>query len=216
MSDCCSPSGYRRVFSEDRARASARRYQRRGLDAMSRDIVELLRRRGAAGRTVLEVGSGVGAIEIELLRAGAASAVSVELTPTYENVAASLLRETGFTGRVERRIMDFAEQDAEVGSADFVVLNRVICCYPHMPRLAGAAARHTDAVLVMSFPKRTWWTRLLIGMANYALRLSRQQFQIFVHPPDQVRAAAEREGLRTWHHHRGVFWQVLAMERPLD
>jgi magnesium-protoporphyrin O-methyltransferase len=213
MGDCCSPSAYRRIFSEDRAQANARRYRRRGLDAVSRSIVELLRGRGADGRTVLEVGGGIGAIEIELLRAGAAGAVSVELTPTYEGVAASLLRETGFAGRVERRVMDFAERDEEVAPADFVVLNRVICCYPDMPRLAGAAARHTGAVLVMSFPRRTWWTRLLIGIANVAFRVTRQGFRVFVHEPDRVRATAEREGLRPWHDHRGVFWQVVAFER---
>lgn len=28
-----------------------------------------------------------------------------------------------------------------------VVMNRVICCYPDMPRLTGAAANHTREVL---------------------------------------------------------------------
>src|SRR5215467_6355561 len=109
MSDCCSPKGYRQIFSERNARSDARRYRRRGLDEVSRIIVGLARDRGVADRTLLEVGGGVGAIEIELLKAGLSRAVSVELTPTYEEEASALLREHGFQDRVERRLLDFAQ-----------------------------------------------------------------------------------------------------------
>ena len=49
--------------------------------------------------------------------------------------------------------MDFAEAALEVAAADIVILNRVVCCYPDMPKLVGAAADHTREVLVLSFPK---------------------------------------------------------------
>src|SRR5436309_12134036 len=87
MSDCCSPKGYRSIFSEKRAHAQARRYRRRGLDRTSRRIAELLKQQGIAGRTLLEVGGGIGAIQIELLRAGITRAVNIELSPTYEEAA---------------------------------------------------------------------------------------------------------------------------------
>src|SRR5256885_518357 len=144
MRGCCSPKGYKWVFSERSARAEARRYRRKGLDGTSRRIVDFLKGQGLEGRTVLEVGGGIGAIQIELLKAGASRALSVELTPTYEEAAGALLREAGLTDRVERRVMDFAEAASEVDGADIVVLNRVICCYPDMPKLAGAAAGHAD------------------------------------------------------------------------
>ena len=143
MSDCCSPKGYRSIFSEKRAHAEARRYRHHGLDRTSRRIAELLKERGIVGRTLLEVGGGIGAIQIELLRAGISRAVNIELTPTYEEAAQALLREAGLEDRVERRVMDFAEATGEVEAADIVVMNRVICCYPDMPKLAGSAADHT-------------------------------------------------------------------------
>ena len=130
MSNCCSPKGYRWVFSERSAQAEARRYRRRGLDATSRRIVDFLRTQGVEGSTVLEVGGGIGGIQIELLKAGAARAVSIELTPTYEDAASDLLNEAGLTDRVERRVMDFAQAASQVESADVVIMNRVICCYP--------------------------------------------------------------------------------------
>src|SRR5439155_27073391 len=108
MTDCCTPKGYRWVFSERSARAEAKRYRRKGLDVTSRRIFDFVKKQGVEDRTVLEVGGGIGAIQIELLKAGAAHAVSVELTPTYEEAATDLLREMGLEERVERRIMDFA------------------------------------------------------------------------------------------------------------
>jgi magnesium-protoporphyrin O-methyltransferase len=71
VSDCCTPHGYRQIFSEKSAHAAAKRYRKKGLDKTSRRIVDLLLAHGVEGRTVLEVGGGVGAVQIELLRAGA-------------------------------------------------------------------------------------------------------------------------------------------------
>jgi magnesium-protoporphyrin O-methyltransferase len=213
MSDCCSPRGYRQIFSERNARADARRYRRRGLDEVSRTIVQLVRERGLADRTLLEVGGGVGAIEIELLKAGLSRAVSVELTPTYEEVAGSLLRENGLEGRVERRVLDFAQAGGGVEPADFVVLNRVLCCYPDMPLLAGGAADHAQRALVLSFPNDRWWTRLAFSVVNFGLRVTRRQFRIFLHPPESIVTTVERHGLRATYNESGRIWQVVALER---
>src|SRR2546429_4847864 len=169
MSGCCSPKGYRSIFSEKRAHAEARRYRRRGLDRTSRRIAELLKQQGIVGRTLLEVGGGIGAIQIELLRAGITRALNIELTPTYEQAAQGLLREAGLEDRVERRIMDFAEATGAVEAADIVIMNRVICCYPDMPKLAGAAADHTREVFVVSFPKERWVTRTVMYLWDYAI-----------------------------------------------
>src|SRR5256885_14285616 len=98
MTECCSPKGYRWVFSERSARAEARRYRRKGLDGTSRRIVDFLKANGVEGRTVLEVGGGIGAIQIELLKAGASRDLSIELTPTYQEEAAAVLRRAGLSG----------------------------------------------------------------------------------------------------------------------
>jgi hypothetical protein len=213
VADCCSPKGYRWIFSERSARAEAERYRRHGLDRTSRRIVDFLKARGVEGRTILEVGGGIGGIQIELLKAGASSAVSIELTPTYESVAQELLREAGFADRVERRVSDFAATADAEAPADIVILNRVICCYPDMPRLAGAAAGHARELMVLSFPKSVWWTRMGLGIANLMLLISRREFHIFVHPPQRIIATAEAHGLRAVLDQAGVLWSVAALER---
>jgi magnesium-protoporphyrin O-methyltransferase len=109
--------------------------------------------------------------------------------------------------------MDFAEAAGEVEAADIVIINRVICCYPDMPKLAGATADHTREVLVVSLPKERWWTRAVISAGDLALRVARQQFQIFVHPPNKVLATAERHGLKTVSNQPSLFWEVASLRR---
>jgi magnesium-protoporphyrin O-methyltransferase len=213
VSDCCTPKGYRQIFSEKNAAGEARRYRRKGLDDISKRIFDFIKERGVDGKTVLEVGGGIGAIEIELLKAGMVRAVNVELTPTYERAAAALIVESGLSDRVERKVMDFAQAGTDIEPADVVVMNRVICCYPDMPKLAGAAADHARGMLVMSFPNRRWWIRLGLTLANFGFRVVGVQFRIFVHPPDLIVAAVEHRGLRTTVNQRGLLWQVAAFER---
>ncbi len=213
VSDCCTPKGYRTIFSERSARSEAKRYRRKGLDKLSRRIVDLLKEGGVGGGTMLEVGGGIGAIEIELLNADVTRATNVELTPTYEEAARELLQEADLVDRVERRVGDFVEAGAEVAAADLVILNRVICCYPDMPRLASAAAEHTRRTLVLSYPNNRWWTRFGLGVINLGFRVFRVQFQVFLHRPESILAEAERGGLRPRLNGRGLVWQVTAFER---
>ena len=213
VTDCCSPKGYRWVFSERSARGEAKRYRRKGLDSTSRRIVDFIKRQGVESRTVLEVGGGIGAIQIELLKAGAAHATSIELTPTYEEVAAGLVKEAGFTDRIDRKVMDFVDASAQLEAADVVIMNRVICCYPDMPRLAGAAAERTRELLVMSYPRETWWTKIGLKLGNSALRATRREFQVFLHPPRDIIAVSEGHGLRTVLNQTGAFWTVAALSR---
>src|SRR5438309_10679652 len=104
--------------------------------------------------------------------------------------------------------MDFADATGQVEAADIVIMNRVICCYPDMPKLAGAAADHTREVLVVSFPKERWWTKAVIGLGDFALRVARPQLQIFPPPPYKILATAERHALKTASTQISFFWKA--------
>ena len=210
---CCSGKGCDEFFDGRVARRDARRYTRKGLDPNARRIVDLVRRRGVDGQTVLEVGGGIGAIQVELLQAGAARTVNVELSPAYDPYAEELLRATSLEGRADRRLLDFAEQSEQLGAADVVVLNRVVCCYPDYERLVGAAADHARAQLLLTFPRGTWWIRLGIGTINALQRLRRQAFRVYAHAPAAIVAVATSRGLDVTTRERGRLWELVAFER---
>ena len=80
MTGCCDPRGCDEMFGRGFARRMARRYRRRGLDGTAARMVDFLAEDSVEGATVLEVGGGVGEIHVELLRRGATSATSLELS----------------------------------------------------------------------------------------------------------------------------------------
>jgi 2-polyprenyl-3-methyl-5-hydroxy-6-metoxy-1,4-benzoquinol methylase len=211
---CCSPPrGYTRLFSKRTARRDAKRYRRDGLDETAAEMVGFLRGRGVEGASVLEIGGGVGAIQLELLEAGAGHATNLELSPEYEEAASELAYEQGVEGRVERRLGDVVQQPGLAVAADAVVMHRVVCCYPDYDALVGAAAERSKRYLVMSFPRPRRLVRAGFGVVNVVARLLRWEYRTWVHPPEALIAAAEQRGLSLAEETRGRVWQVAALER---
>jgi hypothetical protein len=207
---CCPPRGAE-PFTEKAARRDARRFRRRGLDRTAARLASAVAPEGA---TVLEIGGGVGGLQIELMRRGAAGATNVELSPAYETAAADLLCEQGLEARVERRVLDFARDGSEMEPADVVVMHRVVCCSPDVGGLVGAAAEHARRVLALSFPRDRWWIRAAARTLNAGAALIRWDWRFYVHPPAAIVAAAEERGLRLVREEpSGPFWQVAALER---
>jgi hypothetical protein len=210
MSDCCSPRVYERMFGAKQARTAARRYRERGLRGTSRDLVELAG--DVSGASILEVGGGVGAIELELLAAGAARATDVELSGEYEEEAQKLLAERGLTERVDRRVGDFVAEP--VDPHDVVVMHRVVCCYPDVDALVGAGAASARRRLLLTYPQERWYTRTALSFVNLFMRLSGSEFRTFVHPVARMNKTAGEHGLElTERRRRGVFWESAAFVR---
>jgi magnesium-protoporphyrin O-methyltransferase len=201
------------MFGRKQAEADARDYRRKGLDAEARRVVDFLVARGIGGGTVLEIGGGVGAIQIELLRAGARRAANVEISPAYEPIALELAREHGMAERVERRVADFAHENTEVAPADAVVMHKVVCCYPDMPGLVRPAAARARRWLVLTFPAGRWWIRAGLRLVNLGQAIFRSPYRAFAHDPQAIVAIAESAGLRQAFARRGLLWQLVALER---
>jgi magnesium-protoporphyrin O-methyltransferase len=195
------------------ARRAAARYRKKGVDKTAQRMLAFLEGHGIEGASVLEIGGGVGEVQIELLKRGAAHTLNLELSPAYDEDATRLARETGLEGRVERRLHDIAADPGGVEPADVVVLHRVVCCYPDYERLLGAAADHARRLLVFSYPRRNVLSRLLLGAENWLLRLRRKEFRAFAHPPARMLGVVEERGLRLAYAHRPVVWQIAGFER---
>jgi 2-polyprenyl-3-methyl-5-hydroxy-6-metoxy-1,4-benzoquinol methylase len=213
MAGCCNARGCDQFFGERFARRAAKRYRERGVDKTARRMIEFVERRGVAGATVLEIGGGLGEIQIELLKLGAAHATNLELSPAYDAEARELLEEAGVAELADRQLADIALDGSGITAADVVVLNRVVCCYPDYERLLTAAAAHAERLLVFSHPPRNLVSRLAVTAQNLFFRVRRREFRVFTHPPDAMVTVLARNGLRPTFHAHGLVWHVVGLER---
>lgn len=213
MADCCDPRGCDWFFGPRFARRVARSYRRHGLDKTARRMVAFLEQQGIEGATVLEIGGGIGEIQIELLKRGAVHTLNLELSPAYESEALKLLDEAGLQDRAERRLHDIAVDPAGVPMADVVILHRVVCCYPDHERLLSAAADRAGRLLVFSYPRYQLIPRLVLAAQNVAFRLLRSEFRVFARPPEVMLGVLAEHGLRTTYQHHAPVWQVAGLQR---
>jgi hypothetical protein len=210
VAGCCDPRPYERLFGAKAAERDARRYRRSGLGESSRELVRLAG--DVTGASVLDVGGGVGAIELELLAAGAERATNVELSREYERAAAVLLAERGLSGRVERRVGDFVVEPVDVH--DLVVVHRVVCCYPDVDALVGAAAARARRRLLLTYPQERRWVRAASRVGNLGFRLFGSGFRTYVDPVARMVDAAAAKGLAPAERRRhGWLWESAAFVR---
>lgn len=196
------------MFGAGFARHVAKRFRRRGLDGTAARMVDFLAADGLSGATVLDIGGGVGEIGIELLRRGAAKATTLELSPAYDAEARRLAREAGVADRAHRVIADIATSPDDVEPADLVVLHRVVCCYPDVERLLGAAASHCLGRLAFSHPPRNAMTRGFSAAQNAVFQVVGRRYRSFVHPPAAMVDTVVAHGLRSVLVKQGMIWQV--------
>jgi len=210
VAGCCTQSEVSRFFNRRVAAKDARRYRRRGLTGTARTLTMLAG--DVRGASVLDVGGGIGAIELELLQAGAARATSIELSGAYETEAETLLVERGFADRVDRRVGDFVADGASVVQHDVVVLHRVVCCYPDVDALVGEAASHARRTLLLTYPQDRRLIRAGVRVVNLFLRLSRCGFRTYAHRAERIVAVAGQHGLTLETRERaGFLWESAAL-----
>jgi len=213
VADCCDPDDYRSVFSERFARRTAKQYRKRGLTPAAERIVQFVTDNDVQGASVLEIGGGVGHIQVELLRRGAARVTNLELSTEYEAEADRLLASAGTADRVDRRLLDIAADPERVEPADIVVLHRVVCCYPDYERLLTAAARHAKRLLVFSYPPDTRLNRTVNRLENAMRRVRGNGFRTYIHPPESMIGVSTGDGMRAAYQKHSRDWDVVGLVR---
>jgi magnesium-protoporphyrin O-methyltransferase len=214
--DCCSPgeSPFDRQFDARHAAKHLRAYRQKGPSGLTRALIEALAEGGIDGRTVLDIGGGVGAVHHELLRSGAAAAVDVDASRAYISVARAEAERQGHAERVRYLLGDFVARADEVDPADLVALDRVICCYADMNALVGRSATLARRRYGVVYPRDSRLGRIGVALLNARLRLTRSDFRAYVHRTAEVDAILAANGLVKRLHRTTLIWQLAIYERP--
>lgn len=194
MTSCCC-QGVDQMFGDKTAQHDLRRYRKRGPSKPTRLLLEAIQREGIEGTTLLDVGGGIGVIQLELLDAGAARATSVEASAAYLRAAREEGERRGHASRISYRTGDFVTLADGTEPADVVTLDRVICCYPDMESLVGRSADRARRLYGLVYPRDRWWIAAGFRVMNIGMRVSRRAFRVHLHRPSAVDAVARRHGL---------------------
>ncbi|MGO8951628.1 MAG: class I SAM-dependent methyltransferase [Ktedonobacterales bacterium] len=211
--ECCQCQAIESLFNLRTAKWDLKRYRERGPAKTTRVLVEALRREGVTGETLLDIGGGVGAIQLALLHAGASSATDVDASAAYIQVARSEAEREGYGDRVQYVHGNFLEAADEISPAGIVTLERVICCFPDMPGMVERSAERAGKLYGLIYPRDTWWMRFGAMVGNLALHLRRPVFHFYVHRTPAVEEIVHRAGLERRFTRNVGIWQVAIYAR---
>jgi len=156
MTCCDHCQDARDLFDESKVRKELRQYRKDGPpNDSTRLLIDALKTLDLQGRTLLDVGGGVGMIPLELLEVGVSRSTLVEAPPAYLEVAEQEARRRGFEDQTSFEHGDFVDLAPDLPEADLVTLNRVFCCYPHLDELVEASAGKATRWYGGDVPKKT-------------------------------------------------------------
>src|SRR5262245_39909488 len=81
--NCCQCQGIEDEFGQREAARKLESYRQRGPEHTTTMLLEAIAAEGVAGKSLLDIGGGVGAIQHELLKAGLQSAVDIDASTAY-------------------------------------------------------------------------------------------------------------------------------------
>jgi len=213
--DACGCDGFASIFDEATARRDRDRYHRDGPDRTTRLLLELLTPYRSSGSSVLDIGGGIGIVDLELLRAGAGHATLVDASTAYLAVARDEARRAGLLDRIDFVEGDFVRRAASIDRADVVTLDRVICCYPDMEALVAESAGRARTAYGIVLPRDRRGARWAIALNNAWYRIRRKAYRGFIHPTARVDEIAAANGLRLRAERHTWIWRVAVYDRTL-
>lgn len=215
--DCCPPARDPRIAShfDTLTRERTAGGVLPPMQPASRGLFEQLRDARELRPTLLELGSGSGALMVALLELGADRADGIDLS--LEAIAAARRRAEG-AGVADRTSFTLGDgAQVPLTAHDWVVMDRVICCYPDVEALlanAIPAARKRIAFSVPTsrglrgFVNRFWW-----GLGSWSTRFRKGPCPGYVHSLDLIESRLTAAGFSRLRSRTGVMWYMAVWER---
>lgn len=210
MSCSCSSvkTAAARHFDQSRIQKELESYRSAGPGPTTLGLLSQILPQEPMPETALDIGSGIGVISLELLKAGVKQAICVDMSPASLAANAEEACQRGLGDRIERVEADFVAVAPTLPQVDLVVLDRVVCCYPAYGPLLEHATAHSRRLLALAYPRDRWWVRLAMWLENVWRAIRGDDFRSFVHRPAAIAEVLQRGGFTRSRELSTFAWQV--------
>lgn len=212
---CTHCVGAADIFDEKTARRELKRLRKRGPSRTTGHLLDALGEE-VPGASILDVGGGVGALQLGLLEAGAARALNVDASPAYQAAAREEARRRGLEDRLTFLAGDVVELAAGIEVHDVVTLDRVLCCYPDLDGLVEVTAERARRLWAAVFPREHLGVRLGVRLVNLFQRLRGHPFRVYLHGTERIEKAVRTRGFREQTRRSSFLWDVRIFARATD
>ena len=205
---CCQCQGIENMFDKKAAKRALKRYLKKGPSKTTEMLLKAIHKTEVKGLDFLDIGGGIGAIQYDLIKAGASSGTSIEASPAYIDLVKEEVHKNNLAEIIDFKHGDFTAIASDVDSADIVTLDKVICCYDDMSELVRLSSKLSLKIYAVIYPRDAWWTKLALLFINFYPIIMGSPFRVFIHPTKKVEEIIFRNGLKRDYYDTTLFWQV--------
>jgi len=208
------------------SKSYAKKFRKKGLEKTQKFLLEGvkigLREKDRPGesplrdKTILDVGCGVGALHLTMLREGASRALGVDISEGMLEKARAFSSDMGLENQVEYLNADFVslQEGPGAGKADVLLMDKVVCCYEDVEALMEKAMRQTGTVFALSHPRDRSVLKFAFRAQIFFARLFRFRFHPCWHSWPRVHGMLEQAGFKRVYSNRTFVWDVSAYRLP--
>jgi len=178
-------------------------------------ILDLVRDTALRRPSVLELGCGTAALGVALLEMGAASLTGVDLSPASIDLARQRADAAGFAEAATFEVGNAVA--TTVDPHDWVILDRVICCYGDVETLVEHAISLAGERIAISVPESRGWRGLVnrpLWLAEFAWDRWQGGCRGYVHDLRRIERWLDAAGFRSAGSDRVGLWHIGIYDRP--
>jgi SAM-dependent methyltransferase len=178
-------------------------------------ILDLVRDTPLRRPSVLELGCGTAALGVALLEMGAARLTGVDLSPASIDLARQRADAAGFAEAATFEVGNAVATTAD--PHDWVILDRVICCYGDVATLVERAISLAGERIAISVPESRGWRGLVnrpLWLAEFAWDRWQGGCRGYVHDLRRIEGRLAAAGFRPAGSDRIGLWHIGIYDRP--
>jgi magnesium-protoporphyrin O-methyltransferase len=201
------------AFFDKQARRMEKYFRKKGLRREQQFLVEGIRQNGMENVAILEIGCGVGALHLSLLKAGATKAVGIDMSEKMIDAAQKLSKEMDLARRTQYVRGDFVAMHEAAPVSDVAILDKVICCYENVQELIAHSTAKAKRLYAVSYPRQHWFAKSVFHFAAAAATLFRWKFHPYYHQPALIQGAIADRGFEKNYERQTLMWVIQVFQR---
>lgn len=210
---CCQNKLYNNTFDRKRAKEELENYRTTGPKKNSLPLINFLKQLELKDASILDIGSGVGAVILELFEQGIKHASYNDFSTAYLEAFQEEAEKRSILSQVDFYIGDFLESHRKVENADLVTLDKVICCYENYEELVTFSIQKAKRWYAYSVPRDVWWVKVVHYFEQKIKWIKGNPFRTFVHPTHKIEEIISKNGFKKIHNHFKGEWQTVVFEK---
>lgn len=210
---CCGAEAF---FDNKMAEKQYRQYIKKGPSRITAKIIRQLADQNIEGKSLIDVGGGIGALQWWFLEMNGAETTAIEASTAYLNQAEEHATKYNWKDKTRFIFGDYTQVHSQVAPADFITLDKMICCYPDYKEIVEISCQKAKTYIALSYPIDGFLSRIVNVFGSLIAKLKSNTFRPFVHPVKNIRELFEQQGFERISYTMAFPWHVETYRRSED